>query len=107
MYLSFYSRKEDRLEIIELEWLQDGWFMRHECYQGKVQPNGYPHLNRCIEENYSPYPPAFGDALEEIWDAIRWGLLSPGQIQSRLDRFSAWLRAFEKNPLLKLHECLQ
>lgn len=106
MHLMFFSIKEGRPDVIELELLNDGWLMKHECYHGKVGPCGNPHLYRGIRENYSSYPPAFPDAMEEIWNAAHYDRLPEFDVQARLDRFSAWIQAYVQDNTIDLMDAL-
>lgn len=101
MYFSFFSKRANRPEIIELIITPTGWLMIHDCYQGIVEPNGRPHLQRCIEENYTAVPPALGDAFEEIWIAAKEERISNGEIQERLDTFSKWVSTYNVHKQLK------
>jgi hypothetical protein len=91
----FLSKREKRIEEIQFEVTETGWFMYHPCYSGEVDPYGFPDLERCIEENYSAYPSAFPDALEELWQAAVSKKLSEHELQESIDAFSKWIMSYE------------
>jgi hypothetical protein len=101
MYFTFYSRKDGRKESVELLQMPTGWMMIHPCYEGMVEPNGMPHLQRCIEENYTEVPPALGDAFQEIWEAAALDRMTNGEMQERLDIFSEWVATYNVHKQLK------
>jgi hypothetical protein len=101
MYFTFFSKKDNQKEAIELTLTPTGWLMTHECYQGVVEPNGQPYLQRCIEENYTEVPSALGDAFQEIWEAATLNHISQAEIQERLDTFSEWVSTYNIHRQLK------
>lgn len=105
MYFSFYSKKDNRLEKVELVLTNSGWYMQHDCYSGLISPEGLPHLQDCIHSNYSEYPPALGDAFSEIWQAATYQNLSQREVQARLDAFSEWVQHYSKTKSSKPIQC--
>jgi hypothetical protein len=103
MHLTFFSKKNQKQETIEVEKTEDGWYIQHDSYYGHCDKAGAPHLYRCIEENYAEYPPAFGDALAELWDAVEGGQLAEDEIQKRLDQFSKWVMYYTIKHSPELH----
>lgn len=101
MHFDFYSKKDNHKESIELIITKTGWEMIHECYNGIVEPNGMPHLQRCIEENYMDVPPALGDAFQEIWEAATLEKIGDSEIQERLDAFSEWVSSYNVHQQLR------
>lgn len=95
MFISFYSKKNRQVEKISLQLTEQGWLMDHPCYRGEVDPPGTPFLLECFEENYAEYPPAFGDALEELWEAARSKQLEEPEMQNRFNAFSSWVMHYE------------
>lgn len=91
MHITFFSKKNQKLERIEIQKTEDGWHIQHDSYQGHCNKFGSPHLYRAINDNYSEYPPAFGDALEELWQAIEDSQLLEDAVQDRLNQFSNWV----------------
>lgn len=96
MQLKLYSRESGQLEPIRLEISRDGWLMFHECYHGPCDRQGKPHLLDCIKHYFADYPPAFGDALEELWESAWTGVMGEAQIQQCLDQFSSWINSFDQ-----------
>ncbi len=98
MHLTFYSRKQKRLETIALEWQPNGWRLRHGVSEANAAPDGGSHLQQYMAGHATPVPAAFFDTLEELWEAFHRGLIDPAQLEARLEWLSAWLLAYEKNP---------
>lgn len=91
MFISFFSKRNQQVENINLMVTTKGWEMDHPCYCGNINPCGYPSLIRCLQEHWAEYPPAFCDALEELWEAAQGKCLEEMEIQERLDTFSNWI----------------
>jgi hypothetical protein len=97
LIFKFLSKKNQRVEEIQFELKENGWYMVHPCYTGLVNPCGRPFLQYCIEENYAVYPPAFGDALEELWNAAHAKKLPESELQANMDDFSKWIMEYQLN----------
>ncbi len=94
MYFDFYSYKDHHKDSIKLMLSPTGWTMTHECYNGQVEPNGMPHLQRCVAENYAITPPALGDAFQELWVAGNGHEIEYDELQKRIDIFSDWVATY-------------
>lgn len=94
MQFVFYSHKSNQLETIEIGVSRVGWFIEHPNYSGTVFPNGTPHIQQYLQEHLTAYPPALGDAFEELWEAAVHDHLSDAEIQQSLDEFSQWVINF-------------